>query len=189
MIGPADPSADSNAALLVRMGSLERRVRRLQALLAGGTVAVCLVATAAFKAQPSPDDVVVTTRRLVLTDSQGKAGATIELGRPLVPVGSGDRFQESASGQALMISIADKEAGITDSVAAQGAEIRLSPRLFTVMFGGWVPPGRSLNPDEGSGMALSARPALELTSRGTMMFRVDPGSKFYRPVSAPPGSQ
>ena len=190
MTVPADTTADSTAALITRLGTLERRIRRLQAVLAAGACAVCVVGIGAFRTQPSANDVVVTARRLVLTDAQGKPGATIELGRPLVSVGSGDRFQESTSGQALMISIADKEAGSSaDSVAAQGAEIRLSPRLFTVMFGGWVPPGRSLSPYEGSGMALSATPALELTSRGTMMFRIDPGLKFYRPVSAPAGSQ
>jgi hypothetical protein len=161
-------------------------------VLAGGVIAICVVAIAAFRSQPpkpQADGAILSARRIVLLDAQGRPGAAIELGRALVPVGSGDRFQESNNGQALMISIADNEGGgLTDTSAVTGAEIRLSPRLFTVMFGGWVPPGRSLSPDQGSGMALSAKPALELTSRGTMMFRVDPGSRFYRPVAGNPAS-
>jgi hypothetical protein len=181
--------ADSTIALAARLAILERRLRRLQALLVGGALAFCTVAVVAFRTQPPQDAGIIYARRIVLTDSESKPGAAIELGHALVAVGSGDRFQESKGGQALVISIADNEAGgFTDSTEVTGAEMRLSPRLFTVMFGGWVAPGRSLNPDQGSGMALSAKPALGLTSRGTMLLRVDPGSRYYRPVSGGPAS-
>jgi hypothetical protein len=182
MTGPADQTA----ALTARLGDLERTVRRLQAALAGGALAICAVALVAFRsAQPTQGGTIVTARRLVLTDSLGRPAASIQVGRAFVRT-SDNRFQEARYEPALNISMASEDgASVFDSLTPPSAELRLSRQLFTVFFGGRLgPPGASSTDDIGSGMALSAKPALELTSRGAMMFRVDPGSRFFRPVSA-----
>jgi hypothetical protein len=179
--GPVDPTA----ALIARLANLERTVRRLQAALAGGVLAICAAALVAFRSpQPTQSGLILTARRLVLTDSLGRPGASIQLGRALVRT-SDNRFQEARFAPALKISMANEDGPSEfDSLTPPGAELRLSRQLFTVFFGGRsAPPGASSTDDIGSGMALSAKPALELTSRGTMMFRVDPGSRFFRPVS------
>lgn len=181
MSGPSE----STALLVAKLADLDRRVRQLQAALGGGAILIGVVALVAFRsAQPAQGGPIVTARRLVLTDSLGRPAASIQVGRALVRT-SDNRFQEARFEPALNISMANEDgASVYDSLTPPGAELRLSRQLFTVFFGGRLgPPGTSSTDDIGSGMALSAKPALELTSRGTMMFRVDPGSRFFRPVS------
>jgi hypothetical protein len=163
-------TTESTALLIGRLRALERRVVRLQAALAGGALALCTVGIVAFTSWapvPPPSD-VVSAHRLVLVDSQGKAGATIELGSDGAE-GTPGALEDRQP--ALKISLARKSSGsTTDSLAGTRTELRLSGRSLSVMFG--LVPHVALR----SGLVFDARPSLTLLLGKKPVYRIDPYS-------------
>jgi hypothetical protein len=175
-------STQSTALLVFQLSALTRRVERLQVILIGGTLAACAVGAIAFTPRrPAPGADVVTTKRLVLVDAQGKPGATIELGTSPI---SGDLSGPPGISGAPSLEItiaASRSDSASDSVQRRGAALGLSERALSITFGPISHPFSTPSPRT-SGMRLQAGPTLMLTREDQSVYRIDPAPGAARPV-------
>lgn len=179
-------STHPTTVLASQLYALERRVRRLQVALLGAALAVGAAGATAFirPNASSPRD-VVTAKRLVLVDSEGNPGATIELASLAVPA---DANTPGGTDRSLRIMVSDsREQGTDDGSDSahtgrglRRAEFNLNPDRLSIALDA---PDR-LHKSHRSGVNVHAGPTLTLTRDGQAVYQIDPVTGGARPVLA-----
>lgn len=163
--------------LASQLHALERRVRRLQAVLLGGALAAGIVGATAFTRQGarSAGD-VMTTRRLVLVDDQGRPGATIELGGLAAPADA--KTPDAFDDRSLRITVSEPRGHAPDQGLdtahsgphARHAELALNAEGLSITFDA----KDNQSGIHTSGMGVNPKPTLVLTRDGQSVYLIDP---------------
>jgi hypothetical protein len=163
--------------LASQLHALERRVRRLQSVLFAGALAVGILGATAFTRQGarSAGD-VISARRLVLVDDQGRPGATIELGRVAAPADG--KTPDAPDDRSLRITVSDAGGHVPDQGldtahggrGAQHAELTLNPERLSITFD----TKDTQSGTHTSGVGVNAKPTLVLTRDGQSVYLIDP---------------